>query len=376
MSIEFRMPALGADMEYGTLLEWKVAPGALVQRGDVVAVVETDKGAIDVEIFDAGRVEALLVEPGTRVAVGAVLARLAGAPGGAAAAPPSAGGPEAPAPEPAPPPAARERVSPAARAHAKKLGVDLAAVAGSGPNGAITFADVERAAAGAQAAPRAGGGGMRAVIAAAMARSKREIPHYYASMSVDWTAARAWLEAHNASVAVTQRILPVVPLLRAVALAAAQSEGFNGWYVDGAFQPSRGVHLGVATSLRGGGLVTPAILDAQDKPLVELMRALHDVVDRARSGRLRASELAAGTLTVSSLGEEGVDALLPIIYPPQVAIVGAGSLSERPAVVAGRVEARAMLTLTLAADHRVSDGRAGARFLARVRDLLQDPQRL
>jgi pyruvate dehydrogenase E2 component (dihydrolipoamide acetyltransferase) len=217
---------------------------------------------------------------------------------------------------------------------------------------------------------------MREVIAAAMARSKREIPHYYLSLLVDYSAARAWLDTHNASVPITARMLPVVPLIKAIALAAQQSEGFNGYYIDGAYTANPAVHLGVAIAQRGGGLVTPAILDAHNKSLDELMQALSDLVSRTRSGHLKSSELSAGTLTLTSLGEESVDSVMPIIYPPQVAIIGAGTIEPRPWAVDGRIESRFTVQLSLAADHRVSDGRTGARFLRRIRDLLQTPETL
>jgi pyruvate dehydrogenase E2 component (dihydrolipoamide acetyltransferase) len=269
------------------------------------------------------------------------------------------------------------KASPAARARAEALGVDLAAIAGSGAGGAITLQDVARAAAG---APPHGTSAiterMRDVIAAAMARSKREIPHYYLTISIDYAAAQRFLADRNASVPVMERMLPVVPLLCAVARAATQIEGFNGYFRDGAFQPSAPVHLGVVTALRGGGIVAPAILDAHALPAARLMPALRDLVNRARSGHLRSAELSSGTITLTSLGDEGVDAVLPVIYPPQVAILGAGAVVERPQVIHGRIEARPTLSLALAADHRVSDGRSGARFLARIRDLLQHPERL
>ena len=393
MSVEFRLPSLGADMEGATLVEWKVAAGDVIKRGDIIAVVETDKGAIDLEIFDPGKIEKLLVSPGARMRVGDAIALLDSGPIAAptAAAPPVTPTSATPivAAAPVATPAAapsRVKISPAARARAAALHLAPAALSGGGPGGVITLEDVERAAtsqgapaapttaASATAAPAAGD--LRSVIAAAMARSKREIPHYYLSVAVDYAAARAWLNAYNARVAVSLRILPVVPLLRAVAVAATQIEGFSGHYEDGAFRTSAAVHLGVAIALRGGGLVAPAILDAGGKSPAALMQALGDLVNRARSGRLRSSELSAGTLTVTSLGDQAVDSVTPIIYPPQVAIIGAGAIAERPWIVDGRIEARPLLTLTLAADHRVGDGRAGARFLARVRELLQTPEKL
>ncbi len=397
MQVEFCLPALGADMDAGTVVEWRVAPGDRCRRGDVVAVVETDKGAIDVEIFIDGVVRELLVQPGTRVPVGTALALLdteAAVPG-----PDAAIGAAVPAAEtvpalPGPPVGAgteqRVRISPAARKRALELHVDATSLRGTGPEGAITLADVEIAApspavAGDRAEPSPqhspaplgeGAAGMRAAIAAAMSRSKREIPHYYLATNVDVTPASDWLAAHNAAVPVTERLLLAVLLVRAVALACRGHPGFSGFYRDGRYEPSPVVHVGVAVALRGGGLVAPAIMDTAGRPLAALMNDFRDLVARARTGRLRASELAAPTVILTSLGEASVETVLPIIQPPQVAIVGAGAVAERAWVVDGRVVPRRVLTLSLGADHRVTDGRLGAQFLARIAALLAEPAQL
>jgi pyruvate dehydrogenase E2 component (dihydrolipoamide acetyltransferase) len=397
MSREFHMPSLGADMEDGTLVRWEVAPGAQVRRGQVVALVETEKGLIDIESFEDGVVEKLLVEPGARVPVGTTLALFAGEPAaaavGAEAPAASAGAPgaapltttPAPAPTPTPTPTAPSapaayrgmRVSPAARARAAQLGVQLEGLAGSGPGGTLIVADVERAAAAPTAAPApTGAAGVRHAIATAMSRSKREIPHYYLSLMLDFQPAASWLEGYNAARPVPERLLATVLPIKALARAAAAMPSFNGFFGANGFEPATGVHLGVAIAMRGGGLVAPAIQDADRKTLPVLMRELQELVARVRGGHLRSGELASATLTMTSLGDDGVDALFPIIHPPQVAIVGFGAVLERPWVVAGRVEARPVLTLTLAADHRVTDGREGARFLARIRDLLSRPEEL
>ena len=399
MRSEFRLPALGADMDEGTILEWHVAPGARVKRGDVVAVVETDKGAIDVEIFLDGVVREIVVAPGTKVPVGTVLALLETE--GEATAPAQAQQRQA-VPTPLAAPAAadlvrvdpaasaldRVKISPAARRRARELDVEVGSLHGTGPGGAITLEDVERsrqasprpptepavAEASAAAAPGAvGASGMRDAIAAAMSKSKREIPHYYLSTSVDVTPATDWLVAHNASVPVTQRLLFASLLVKAVALACRGVKGFSGSYRDGRFDEGTAVHVGVAVALRGGGLVAPAIMDTADKPLVALMDDFRALVTRARAGRLRASELAAPTIILTSLGDASVDAVFPIIQPPQVAIVGAGAVVERPWVVDGNVLPRQVLTVSLGADHRVTDGRLGAQFLARIAALLADP---
>jgi pyruvate dehydrogenase E2 component (dihydrolipoamide acetyltransferase) len=217
---------------------------------------------------------------------------------------------------------------------------------------------------------------MRRAIAAAMGRSKREIPHYYLSEPIPMDTALAWLQKHNAGLAITERILMAVLQLKAVALALQQFPQFNGFYRDGAFQPATSVHTGVAIALRGGGLVAPALHDVQAKPLGQLMRELSDLVKRARAGSLRSSEMSDPTITVTNLGDQGVELVLGVIYPPQVALVGFGRITERPWAQSGTVRAASMVTATVAADHRVSDGHQGALFLATLRDLLQEPEPL
>ncbi|WP_433087061.1 dihydrolipoamide acetyltransferase family protein [Dactylosporangium sp. CA-052675] len=418
---EFRMPSLGADMEQGTLLEWLVHPGDTVHRGDIVAVVDTAKAAVEVECFASGVVEQLLVEPGAKVPVGTPLATIAGE-----AAPPAAQTPPAAAPEPgvpalSPPPqwfpplrhlarqyhvdlasvhgtgpsgrvthadveraaAPRRRVSPLARRIAAELGVDLGAVTGTGPGGAIAAGDVRHAAAARIAEPappkpepsnRAAA--MRAAVAALMARSKREIPHYYLTESVDLGRAVDWLTARNRHLPVPRRLVPAALLLKAVAVAAAKVPDVNGFWVDDRFAPAAAVNLGVAVSLRGGGLVAPAIHAADTLDLDQLMARLRDLVARARAGRLRRTELSDPSLTVSNLGDQGVDSIIGVIYPPQVALVGFGKIADRPVAVAGLIGVRPTVTATLAADHRATDGATGARYLHTIAQLLQTPEDL
>jgi len=383
------MPALGAEMEAGTLVEWLKRPGDTVTRGDIIAVVDTEKGAIEIEVFEDGVVDRVLVARGEKVPVGTVLAHIRGVGEGVAA--PAAPGPivtaAAPGPAaPAAPPerAGRARVSPLARKLAEERHVDLAAVRGSGPQGAITREDVERAAAPVTPAPAAVSAppardrqsAMRAAIAAAMARSKREIPHYYLSTDIDLTAALAWLRAENEKRDMTDRLLPVALLIKAVARALGEVPDLNGFWIDGAFHPGAAVHAGFAIALRGGGLVAPALHDAATKDVGTLMRELKDLTARARSGSLRSSELSDPTITITNLGERGVDAAFGIIYPPQVALVAFGRIADRPRAVSGRVEARAVVTATLSADHRASDGHRGGLLLAAVDRLLQTPEAL
>jgi pyruvate dehydrogenase E2 component (dihydrolipoamide acetyltransferase) len=217
---------------------------------------------------------------------------------------------------------------------------------------------------------------MRAAIAAAMARSKREIPHFYLGATIDMSRPLAWLGAENERRPVTERLLPIVLLLKAVGRALVDVPDLNGFWIDGRFQPGRGVHVGCAVSLRGGGLVAPALHDVDRKDVQTLMKELRDLVSRTRGGSLRSSELSDPTITVTNLGELGVESAFGVIYPPQVALVAFGKVVERPWVVAGKVEARPLLNASLSADHRAVDGHRGGLFLAAVDRLLQAPEAL
>ncbi len=402
---EFRMPSLGADMDSGTVLEWYVKPGDSVKRGDIMALVDTSKAEIEVEIFEDGVIDELLVPTGARVPVGTVLATVL--PVGAPAA-----GPVAAVAEPPAPARAHEdhrlRISPLARRTAERLGVDLSHVAGSGPHGAIIRADVERAAspppppspvpvpvpspepvpvspgpvspppapAVTEPGPADRQAAMRAAIGALMARSKREIPHYYLQLEIELSTALDWLHEANLARTVDDRLLPSALLLSAVARAAAEMPEMNGVWVDGAFQPGPGVHLGVAISLRGGGLIAPALRDADHKSLDEIMRGVRDLVQRTRAGRLRGSEMSDSTITVTNLGDRGVDLVHGVIYPPQVALVGFGAVRERPWAAQGMLGVRSTVIATLAADHRAGDGHAGGRFLTLIDRHLHNPEAL
>jgi len=409
---EFRMPSLGADMDQGTLTLWRVKVGDHVTKGDIIADVDTDKATMEVEVFESGIVERLLVQEGEKVPVGTVLAVLGAESARVAAATP------APASE-----ALRTResgraavieASPLARRLADKLGVDLNAVRGSGPQGAITRADVQQAAAqtslagtaaattlgeqpletapqpspipqeptpGATPTPTHGTdadrrAAMRRATGVLMARSKHEIPHYYLGMHIDLSHALRWMEEANLERSVAQRLVPAVLLLKAVGRAARDIPQMNGSWVDDDFHPADGVHLGVATSVRGGGLIAPAIHDVDQKSLEQLMESLRDVVERARTGTLRSSQMSDPTLTVTNLGDQGVETVYGVIYAPQVALVGFGRIIERPWAENGLLGVRRVVHATLSADHRVSDGHIGGRFLAAISHYLQEPASL
>jgi pyruvate dehydrogenase E2 component (dihydrolipoamide acetyltransferase) len=495
------MPALGAGMDVGRIIEWYVAPGDQVRRGGIVALVETDKANIEVECFEAGVVEELLVEPGKKVPVGTPLARIA--PAGAATPAPAPAAPvgaATPAAEPVPvglPVAVEAPVpvgvgaeeglvdehplaaSPLVRREAEAAGIDLTRLVGTGPGGIITRHDVAAAAlhrAGAEPAaegvpevvvlPAAGGrsspyarrlaaerevdvaaltgsgpggavlardvpdvtatpppvtpampaGGpappaapatapspapeapaaapeapaaapevptkedralaMRQAIARAMERSNREIPHYYLGETVDVEQTLRWLSELNADRPPAARILPAALALKATALALREYPDFNGYWIDDGFRPGDGIHLGVAINLRRGGLLAPAIRDADQRSLDELMEALKDLVQRTRAGGLRGTELTDPTITVSNLGDTGVETIQGVITPPQVALVGVGRITERPWAVDGMLAIRRTLYVSLAGDHRASDGHRGGRLLAAIAAHLTRPETL
>jgi pyruvate dehydrogenase E2 component (dihydrolipoamide acetyltransferase) len=217
---------------------------------------------------------------------------------------------------------------------------------------------------------------MRQAIGRLMARSKREIPHYYVGNTVDMTRSLDWLHERNRELEVSKRLVPAALLLKAAALAARKVPDLNGYWLDDQFSPADAVHLGLVISLRGGGLLTPAIHDAGDLRLAELMSRMRDLAIRARAGRLRGSELTDATITVTNLGDQGVESVFGVIYPPQVALVGFGKVTERPVAVGGLIGVRPVVVTTLAADHRASDAMTGARYLAEISDLLQRPEEL
>jgi pyruvate dehydrogenase E2 component (dihydrolipoamide acetyltransferase) len=377
---EFLMPILTADMSAGTLIEWRKKPGDALARGDIIALVETDKGLIDIEVFTPGVLERIVVAPGATVPTGTVLAIIReGTPIGA---PAVAAAPPAPAAVPTPAPVVsaapgRLKISPLARRLAAELGIDPTTVRGTGPGGSIRQEDIQAAA---RAAPAEKGRGaldrssrLRQAIGAAMARSKREIPHYYLATTIDMHRAMTWLANENLKRSIADRLLYGVLLIKAVALALKEVPELNSVWRGNEPVRSEAVHVGVAISLRGGGLVAPALHDTAGQSIGDLMRCFRDLVLRARSGGLRSSELSDSTITVTSLGEQGVESVFGVIFPPQVAIVGFGKIVERPWAVGGQIVARPLVTATLSADHRVSDGHRGGLFLAAVDRLLQEP---
>ena len=405
---EFRMPSLGADMETGKLVEWLVVPGQRVRRGDIVAMVETQKGLFEVEIFADGVMGELLVQPGQTVPVGTLLATIdngtAGAGEGATAVPTGTGAEQKPpaaapvAAESEPEPAAGHRIasSPSARQLARELGIDLATVTGTGPHGAIGRGDVEAAARAAgrlpapdepvapvsapsppaEPAPSAAATAMRKAIAAAVSRSNREIPHYYLETEIDLSKPLQWLEEENRKRSMRERILPVALLVKATALALREVPELNGFWQNDQLEVRQDIHIGFAVALRQGGLIAPAVHHVDQLGVGEVMQRLADLIERTRGGHLRSSELTDATMSVTSLGDRGVRTVYGVIYPPQVALVGFGRISERPWAENGLLGVRRCVTATLAADHRATDGHQGALFLEALTRHLHLPEAL
>lgn len=385
---EFVMPTLGSDMTEGTLVEWKKKVGDRVTKGEIIAEVDTEKSAIEVESFYTGIIQQLLTQPGETLPVGTVMAIIdeEGTPIEQTKAKTETQPRKEPAPSPVSgpivpplPEPGRLRISPAAKQLAAELRVDPSDLKGTGPGGAITLDDVRAAAVASKEEPTVAvdrQARMRETIAASMARSKREIPHYYLSTAIDMGKAMAWLKDENLKRSVTDRLLYGVLLIKAVALALRQVPELNALWKGGAAVQSPDIHVGVAVSLRQGGLVAPAIHHTDKQSLSELMTRFQDVVKRARAGTLRSSEFSDPTITVTSLGEQGVETVFGVIYPPQVALVGFGKVVERPWVVGGEVVSRPVVSASLSADHRVTDGHRGAVFLSAVDRLLQEPAEL
>lgn len=384
----FLMPSLGADMDAGTLVEIMKQPGDTVHRGDIIAAVETQKGVIEIEVFEDGVLGDWLVKLGTKVPVGTALADIRGA--GDAPAPeiplpppeptqppvaPETPQPHDPIAEPAPseepppsiPPEVRRlRITPAARRRARQSGVALDQFK---DGQTITLSDIEQR----KASPLSA---MRQAISASMSRSKREIPHYYLSQTIDLTAADTFIAAQNRERPPEERLLMPALFIKALASTLQKFPEFNGFFENGAYTASSAIHVGLAINLRGGGLVAPAIHDADALSLDDVMSTMRDLITRVKAGRFRAREMSDPTITLTSLGVRGVETIFGVIFPAQVAIIGIGTPTMRPLFNGQKLEPRSSVNVTLSADHRVSDGHRGALFLNSFNKYLQKPEKL
>ena len=422
MISEVVMPQMGADMTEGTVLRWLKKDGDPVERGEIIAEIETDKANIEIEAFDSGVFRKALANEGDTVAVGTVIAVIAGAdddiseyargaattavqpakaqPKAATAAaaptppPPPAGvaaqsAGEAPPPPPSAPAApartdARVRASPVARKLAQERGIDLTQVRGTGPDGRIVRRDVEAAAAAPAAAPAAAKpvaeaagdlvplSRMRQTIARRMAQSKREAPHYYITVDIDMTEAEQVRAEVNETWEGELHVSVNDLIVKAVAVALTRHPMFNTWFIDDAVRRHETINVCIAIAL-DDGLIAPAILDCAKKSLREIAQASRSLVERAKSGALKPEEYSGGTFTVSNLGPYDIETLIAIIQPPQTAILGVGSVRATPVVRDDQIVVAKLMKVALSGDHRVTDGAQGAQFLNEIRHLLENP---
>jgi pyruvate dehydrogenase E2 component (dihydrolipoamide acetyltransferase) len=423
VAVEIVMPRLSDAMEEGTIVQWFVAPGDRVLEGMPLVEVETDKATVTYESEHEGTVLALNAEVGASVAVGAPLA-VVGEPGdelpasaGAGARAPLAASGDANAVLAAPPPAprageatpstpgeatpstpgeatpstpgeARVKASPLARRIAAELGVELATLVGSGPNGRVIRADVEgstsRAPAVAKRAGTESGAGsakgeptrreltrVQRTIARRMAESRATVPDFELRCEVDMSQAVAVREQLRALCDPPPSYNDLI--VKAAALALTEYPRVNGSYRDAEFESYPRVNIGIAVAAQDA-LVVPTIFDADRKTVAEIAAESQSLAARVRDGSVTPGDLSGGTFSISNLGMFGVDSFSAVINPPQAAILAVGSLKPRPVVdAAGVVVARPTINLTLACDHRILYGADGARFLARVRELLEQP---
>jgi pyruvate dehydrogenase E2 component (dihydrolipoamide acetyltransferase) len=421
------MPRLSDSMEEGTILRWIKSPGDSVEQGDELVEIETDKANMVYEAPAGGTLIEVTAEEGATLPIGEVIARV-GEPGeapsgdGAAAKAkepaepePASTGPAAAAPSPpaataaeAPPATApatgdgRVKASPLARRIARERGLDLAALAGSGPGGRIVKADVERAAAEGPAAPAAaaepatGPAGptpgaaerpetakgstsiqeltkLQSTVARRMAESKATAPHFYLSVEVDMTRAveaRARLKAAAAEGNAVPSFNDMV--VKASAIALREHPRANGAYRDGRLELYSRVNVGVAVAARDA-LVVPTIFDADQKGLGQIAAESRALAERVREGAVTPPELSGGTFTVSNLGMFGISSFAAVINPPQAGILAVGAIAEQPVVRDGEIVVGNVMPMTLACDHRILYGADGARFLDRIRNLLEEP---
>lgn len=395
--IKFQMPNLGADMEAGTLVEWRKKKGELLHRGDIIADVETQKGLIEIEVFEEGTLEKFMVKEGERVPVGTVLALIND--GKAELSESVIPTEEAqkkeihPVEERIESPhektgeVERIKISPLAKKIAEENQVDISLLTGTGPEGAIIKKDVEEAISeeptqeteetkeilAKPASPNTNA--MRMAVAAAMSKSNREIPHYYLEKTVDMSNAMDWIKEANQERPIKKRLLPVALLIKAVAKALDEVPDLNATW-DNGLQRKNEINIGFVVSLRSGGIVVPAILQTDSKTVDEIMETINDIIPRARAFKLRSSELSQSTFTITSIGDGGADKIFGLIYPPQVGIVGFGEISEKPFAKEGMLGICPIVDVTLAADHRATDGLIGSRFLAALNKHLQNPEEL
>ena len=382
---EITMPRLSDTMEEGVIIAWHKNIGDRVERGDILAEIETDKAIMELESYDEGILERMLAGEGDRVPIGIPIAVIGD---GSGVSMEPATPPPAPKPAPAAPQASgdRPKASPLARKIAAENGVDLAAVSGSGPGGRIIRKDVENLRpTETPVAPTPVEGDFDAVplttlqrvAAKRLTESKQTAPHFYLTAAVDVTALLAFRETVNDSLRAADGPKVSVNdfIVRAVASALRSNPGVNVSFGGDVLLHHHGVHIGVAVAVEAG-LVVPVVRDADRKSVSQIAEETKEMAGRARIGKLRADEMSGGTFTISNLGMFGIEQFAAVINPPEAAILAVGAATDDLRLIDGEVVARKILRLTLSADHRAIDGATGAVFLRDLTTLLENPLRI
>jgi pyruvate dehydrogenase E2 component (dihydrolipoamide acetyltransferase) len=419
---DVNMPKLSDTMEEGTIVEWKKKSGDQVKAGEVLAEVESDKATFDLEAESDGTLQ-ILVEQGVPAKIGAPIAKI-GEGGGQAPekakpkepeakvpppkeAPPKKAPASPPAAQAAPPPQDRGgeaptepggegedghvRASPLARRLAEEMGVDLASVTGSGPEGRIVKEDVIAAGGTRQkterrrpqpAAERAAGpdvevvepNRMQATIARRMAEAKATVPEFEVTVEARVDLAVSLRQQLKDSVPGAEKVTITDFLVRACALALRKFPEVNSSWADGKFQRKRSINVGLAVApSQGMGLLVPVVHDADLKDLVQISIESRQVIERARSGRPAEGDLSGATFSISNLGMYGVDEFTAIINPPEAAILAVGAIKDVAVVDEGRIVPGKVMRMTLSVDHRVFYGATAAQFMAEVKRLIENP---
>jgi pyruvate dehydrogenase E2 component (dihydrolipoamide acetyltransferase) len=356
MRYDVPLPSLGADMEEAKLMEWKIAPGEEIKKGQTIAIVETTKSTVEIESFHSGKVLELIGKIGEVIHVGSTIATFDVVDSVISVA------------------ASRIKISPAAKRLAEEKNIKWDNLHGSGSDGQIELKDIEALV----QKPIVSESfiNIRSAIAKAMSRSKKEIPHYYLKKRINLNNLMNWIDQKNLSLSAEQRLMVPVVQMKAVIMALKDFPALNGYFENNDFSAKDSVNMGVAIAMKSGGVIVPAILDSQKLKLDELNFAFVNLVKRTQSNELKNRELTEGTVTVTNMGDFGADEVFGVIFPPQVAIIGIGKIHQAPEVVGQDILRSWVCDVTLSADHRVSDGLIGAKFLLRVSELLNEPQHL
>ena len=425
MPTELIMPSLGFDMTEGKVARWLKQEGDRIEKGQVIAEIETEKATVEIEATVSGILRKIAVQAGETVAVGTVIGIIAGED----ERPAEAQKARAPSPPPAPsagegrqrpgerrqeaederqkaeerregagkrregpeeaeegPPERRIKASPVARKMAEEAGIDLARITGSGPGGRIMERDVQAAVeAGpsreepAPAEPPEGEvvplNRMRRAIARRMAESKANAPHFYVTVEVNMDEALKIRNQLNELAPDAEKISVNDLIVAAAARALKRFPNLNASYRDGSLLKRSRINIGIAVALENG-LIPPVLRDADRKTLKEIAAESKALGERARAGRLRSDDLGSGTFTISNLGMFDVDEFIAIINPPEAAILAVGAVTRRPVATDGEVRIAAMMKATLSVDHRVADGAEAGRFMQALKKLLENPLHL